>query len=108
MLEWGLIIAWLLVTLALCAALPLLPAILEDRTDVLALLLGVAALLLIHAAFRGYRAGRKQQALVSVIAACVVLYGTSYDRVMPQLIDSGSAAASLGPSRAPSPVRKRS
>src|SRR5208282_4450911 len=85
MLEWGLIIAWLLVTLALCAALPLLPAILEHRTDVLALLLGVAALLLIHAAFRGYRAGRKRQALVSVIAACVVLYGTSYDRVMPQL-----------------------
>ncbi|MGO8869410.1 MAG: ArnT family glycosyltransferase [Alphaproteobacteria bacterium] len=85
MLEWGLIIAWLVVTLALCAALPLLPAILEHRTDVLALLLGVAALLLIHAAFRGYRAGRKRQALVSVIAACVVLYGTSYDRVMPRL-----------------------
>jgi len=84
-LEWGLIIAWLLVTLALCAALPLLPATLEHRIDMLALLSGVAALLLIHAAFRGYRAGRKRQALVSVIAACVVIYGTSYGRVMPRL-----------------------
>lgn len=73
----------LLLTLALCASLPLLPAILERHMDILALLLGVAAMLLFLAAFHLYHIGHRGQALASVVAACLVFFGTVYDRVLP-------------------------
>ncbi|MFI4988721.1 MAG: ArnT family glycosyltransferase [Alphaproteobacteria bacterium] len=85
LLQGTLIAGWLVMTLTLCAALPILPAVLEHRTDLLALFAGVAALLLFLAAFHGHRVGRQHLAVASLIAACLVFYATTYDRVMPQL-----------------------
>jgi 4-amino-4-deoxy-L-arabinose transferase-like glycosyltransferase len=85
MLARALVVVWLVLTVGLCAALPLLPAVLEGRLDVLALVLGAVALLLALAALRLYGTGRRGPALASLIAACIVFYGTSYDWVMPRL-----------------------
>ena len=93
----ALVVLWLASTVTICAALPLLPAVLERRLDVTAFVLAALALALALAALKLYRTGRKTPALVSMIAACVLVYGTSYDRVMPQLdrlwISSRVAAA---------------
>lgn len=74
---------WLLLTLGLCASLPLVPAILEKRMDILSLLPGVVAMLLFLAAFHFYRTGRRGQALAGLVAACLVFFGTIYDQVLP-------------------------
>ena len=85
MLGRALVITWLVLTVGLAAALPLLPAALEGRLDLLALVLGAAALLFALAALRLYGRGHRRPALASLVAACIVFYGTSYDWVMPRL-----------------------
>jgi len=76
---------WLLTTLVLAAALPLIPAAVEHRMDFAALTLGVAALLLFLAAFHCRRTGRHNGAIASLLAACLVFYATAYARVIPEL-----------------------
>ncbi len=85
LLQGALAAAWLLIGLTLCLALPILPAVLEHRIDGVALVAGVAALLLLLAAYHGLSTGRSSRALASLIAACLVFYAACYARVMPSL-----------------------
>jgi len=85
LLQALLIGGWIVLTLALCAGLPLLPGLLEGRLDGLALGGGAAAMLLFAAAGQLYRAGRRRDALASLLVACLVFDGTGYGWVMPRL-----------------------
>ena len=98
----------LALTLALCAALPLLPELLEGRLDAVAILAGVAAMLLFATAWRVYRAGRGRDAVAALLAACLVFYGAGYDRVIPRLdslwVGTRAAVAVQSGKRCPHPV----
>jgi 4-amino-4-deoxy-L-arabinose transferase-like glycosyltransferase len=76
---------WLLITTAMAAGLPLVPAVVEHRIDVAALAIGVAALLAFLAAFFFFRTGRRPAAVRCLVVGCVAFYATVYDRVVPEL-----------------------
>jgi len=80
-----LISGWLVITVAIAAGLPLAPAIVEHRTDILALFFSVAGLLAFLATYFFYRLGRRAAAAGCLILAGIILYGTLYDRVIPEL-----------------------
>lgn len=108
LLQTLLIGGWLVLTIALCAVLPLLPGLLEGRLDALALAGGAVALLLFAAAWRLYRAGRRRDALASLMVACLVFDGTGYGWVVPRLdslwIGARVAAAVRAATRCPHAV----
>jgi 4-amino-4-deoxy-L-arabinose transferase-like glycosyltransferase len=83
--QGALVAGWLVLTLGLCAGLALAFGVVEHRIDIPTLLIGVAAMLLFLAAFHLYRSGRRPQALGSVLAACLLFYGTAYGWVAPRL-----------------------
>jgi 4-amino-4-deoxy-L-arabinose transferase-like glycosyltransferase len=99
--------AWILLTLGICAALPLIPAGLDHRIDAPALALGAAAFLLFLAALRLYRAGRRAPALATLVAAGLLFSGTAYDWVLPRAapiwISSRVAAAVAHAAPCPAP-----
>lgn len=108
LLQNVLIGGWLVLTLALCAGLPLLPGLLERHVDVLALVAAVVAMLLFAAAWQLYRTGRRRDALASLLVACLVFDGTGYDWVLPRLdtlwVSARVAAAVHATTRCPHPV----
>ncbi len=108
LLQTLLIGGWLVLTMVLCAGLPLLPGLLEGRLDALALAGGAVALLLFAAAWRLYRADRRRDALASLLVACLVFDGTGYGWVVPRLdslwIGARVAAAVRAAMRCPHPV----
>jgi 4-amino-4-deoxy-L-arabinose transferase-like glycosyltransferase len=79
------IAGWLGLSLALCAGLPLLPALLEHRIDPVAIAAGLAVLLLVLAALRLQASDRRPVAFASLGLAGLILYVGAYERVMPGL-----------------------